>query len=111
VSQTTSAIIIHSPQDGTITITGWAVDKQANTTARTVFLIINGTLDVPTLYGGDRPDVAAALGNPHFEYSGFIATFSSSILPKGHYTISLKIVALNGPYFYYEQNVAYFILE
>jgi hypothetical protein len=58
------------------------------------FITINRSLDAPTLYGGDRPDVALALGNPDFEFSGFIATFSSSILPKGQYTISLKIVAL-----------------
>ena len=111
VSQTASPIIIHSDQAGTITITGWAVDKQANSTARAVFITIDGNLDVPTLYGGDRPDVAAALGNPHFEYSGYIATFSSLILSKGEHTISLKIVTLNGPYFYYEQNVAYFVLS
>jgi hypothetical protein len=111
VSQTASPVIIHPDLEGTITITGWAVDKQANASARAVFITIDGNLDLPTLYGVDRPDVASALGNPHFEYSGYIATFSSLILPKGQHTISLKIVALNGPYFYYEQNLAYFVLE
>jgi hypothetical protein len=111
VSQMASPVLIHADQGGTITITGWAVDKQANATARAVFLTIDGKLDLPTLYGGDRPDVAAAYGNPHLEYSGYIATFSSLILPKGQHTLSLEIVALNGPYFYYEQDVAYFVLE
>jgi len=104
-------VIIHSDQERTITITGWAVDREANAPARVVFITIDGTLDLPALYGVDRPDVAAAFSNPHFEYSGYIATFSSFILPKGRHTISLKIVLLNGPYFYYEQNVACSILE
>ena len=111
VSQTSPPVLVHAGQQGTITITGWAVDKQANATARAVFITIDGAIDLPTLYGGDRPDVAAAYGNPHFEYSGYIATFSSLILPKGQHTLSLEIVALNGHYVYYEQNVAYFVLE
>jgi hypothetical protein len=111
VAKTASPLIINSDQEGTITITGWAVDKQANATARAVFIIIDGKLDLPTLYGEDRPDVAVAYGNSHFEYSGYIASFSSLILTKGQHTLSLEIVALNGPYFYYEQNVAYFVVE
>ncbi len=110
-SNTSSPVIIHSDQEETITITGWAADKQTNATARAVFIVIDGKLELPTLYGGDRPDVAAAYRNSRFEYSGYIASFSALILAKGQHTLSLEIVALNGPYFYYEQNVAYFVLD
>ena len=63
-------------------------------------MTVDGKLDVPALYGLDRPDVAKAFNNPKFRYSGYIATFSSSILGRGDHTISLKIVSKDGKHYY-----------
>jgi hypothetical protein len=91
--------VINSTQE-TITITGWAVDEKANSVASAVFIIIDGQIMVPTLYGLMRPDAADSLKNPSLEYSGFIATFSPSILSPGLHTIQLEIVWSGGQYAY-----------
>jgi hypothetical protein len=104
--QQTRPILINSDKQETITISGWAVDKQANGAALAVFVTLDGKLDIPALYGGDREDVANAFKNPNFRYSGFVASFASSILSKGTHTLSLKIVAADGIHFYYAQQVA-----
>ncbi len=59
-------------------IAGWAVDTAApsGTGITSVSVYIDGDQNTGRLlgqanYGGDRPDVASALGNPNFRYSGF----------------------------------------
>ena len=92
-------VVINSTQE-TITITGWAVDERANSVASAVFIVIDGQIMVPTLYGLMRPDVANSLMNPSFEYSGFVATFSTSILRPGSHIIQLEIVGSDSQYVY-----------
>lgn len=93
-------ITIDSGQHETITITGWAVDKQANDAASAVFIIIDEVTRIPVIYGLDRPNVADYLKNPNFRFSGFMATFSSLKLGVGEHNLSLEIVGKNGYYFY-----------
>jgi hypothetical protein len=102
-----SPVVIDTSQEETITITGWAVDTQANGVASAVFITIDGRIDIPALYGLDRPDVANYLKNQNFRFSGYLATFSSSILSDGEHTVSLKIVSRDGLHFYYVQQVLY----
>ena len=97
--------LINSSQQETITFTGWAVDKQANNVAFAVFITIDGSIDIPCLYGRDRKDVAKAYRNPKFRFSGFMSTFSSSILSKGKHTISLKIVSKDRIHFYQPEQI------
>jgi hypothetical protein len=99
-------IVVNASKQQTVTLVGWAVDKQANGAASAVFITVDGKLDIPALYGLDREDVANAFKNPNFRYSGFVASFASSILSKGTHTLSLKIVAADGIHFYYAQQVA-----
>ncbi len=100
--------VINSTQE-TVTITGWVVDEIS--VASAVFIIIDGHIMVPTLYGIMRPDVADSLGNPSFEYSGFIATFSPSILRAGLHTIQLEIVGSGSQYAYVTPQIESLIIE
>jgi hypothetical protein len=102
--------VINSTQE-TITITGWAVDEKTNSVATAVFIIIDGQVFVPTLYGLMRPDVADSLSNPSFEYSGFIATFSPSILKAGPHTIQLEIVGNGSQYAYVTPQIESLTIE
>jgi hypothetical protein len=110
ISQQTM-IIVNSSKEETITIQGWAVDKTVNDTASAVFLTIDERINIPTYYGLDRPDVAKAYEEPNFRFSGFMATFSSSILEKGEHTISIKIVAKNGKGYYQPEQTIRFTVK
>ncbi|MGP8129097.1 MAG: hypothetical protein ACLP9D_14985 [Candidatus Bathyarchaeia archaeon] len=92
-------IIIHPGQQETITITGWAVDNRTDV-ASVVWITVDGKIQIPTLYGLDRPDIANNLDNPNLRYSGFIASFSSSIFSLGNHTIYLTIVTSGEQYVY-----------
>jgi hypothetical protein len=54
ISQETLLIMINITQQKTMTITGWAVDKQSNGLASAVSITIDERIDIPTLYGLDR---------------------------------------------------------
>ncbi len=84
---------------------GWALDKQSNDVASAVFVTIDGTIDIPAVYSLDRPDVASYFKDSNFRFSGYLATFSSSILSKGEHTISLKIVSKDGVRYFYQEQV------
>lgn len=94
---TSLPIIIHPGQQETITIVGWATDSRSDV-ASSVWITIDGNIQVPTLYGLDRPDVANDLNNPNLRYSGFIASFSSSVFSSGSHTMSLIIVTSSGQF-------------
>lgn len=85
-------IIVNAQSEETITISGWAVDLKAGQAAGGVFVSVDGRKDVPTIYGSDRHDVADVLSSSHYRYSGFWASFATSVLGKGQHTLSLKIV-------------------
>lgn len=103
-SEQNANFTIDSGQHGTITITGWAVDKQANDVASAVFIVVDDEVRIPVIYGLDRPDVANHFENSNFRFSGFMATFSSSKLGAGNHSLSLEIVSRNG-YYYYQNHV------
>ena len=92
--------VVNSTTEETITITGWAIDEQANSVASAVFIVIDGQTVIPTLYGLTRSDVAESLKNTNFENSGFIALFSSSLLRPGQHTVALEIVSKNSTFAY-----------
>lgn len=76
------------------------MDEQNNDSAPAVFPGIDERIDVPALYGLDREDVAKDFETGTLRFSGFLATFSSSILAKGEHVISLKIVTKDGTHYY-----------
>jgi len=102
-SETSGALVVNSSQHETLTITGWAVDKQANDAASAVFLVIDDSHIIPTVYGLAKPDVASHFNNRNFRLSGFVATFSSSILCNGEHDLTLKIVSKDRRCYYQKQ--------
>jgi len=100
VRQADSSFIINSDQEQTITISGWAVDQQAQKQAGGVFVTIDDKLDIPALYGLDRKDVADHFQNRRYRFSGFSASFATSVLGKGRHTVSLKIVTADKKGYY-----------
>lgn len=96
-----SPILIDSKTNGNHTVSGWAVDKEANDLAGGVFVTIDGQVDICAYYGLDRPDVSDSLKNPRFRFSGYRAVLPSSILKKGFHVLSIKIVAKDGRGYYY----------
>lgn len=102
-------IIIDGQQEKTITVSGWAVDQKAGQAASGVFINIDGQKDILAYYGVDRPDVAAALKNDHYRYSGFLASFPTSTLSEGQHTLSLKIVTADISGYYVPEQIV--ILE
>jgi len=111
ISQQSSPLVINSSEQKTITITGWAVDKQANDVAFAVFITIDGRIDIPVLYGLDREDVVNYFKNPNYRFSGYIATFSSSVLSEGAHTVSLKIVSKDGVHYYQPEQILYLAVK
>lgn len=85
-------IPIDSTTEDMIVISGWAVDERAKQTGGGVFINIDGNSEVPATYGQDRADVAAALKNDNYRFSGFSAAIPTSSLKKGIHTFSLRIV-------------------
>jgi hypothetical protein len=90
-----AAAVIDTPPPGSIVsapveIAGWALDRQgAGTGVDAVHIWAFSSGGAPVFLGAAgtvlRPDVAAALGDPRFEPSGFSLTVNS--LPPGPYTI------------------------
>lgn len=111
VSRQVSPILIRSGEEKTITINGWAVDKKANDAASGVFITIDDRIDIPALYGLSSPGVFRDFKNPNLRFSGYMATFSSSILDKGAHTLSIKIVTKDGKGYYWPKRTVDLLIE
>jgi hypothetical protein len=72
--------------------------------ASAVWITVDGKIQIPTLYGLERQDIAINLGKPSLSSSGFIASFSSSEFSLGNHTIYLTIVT-NGEQYVYQSTV------
>jgi hypothetical protein len=76
-----------------LTVTGWAVDRDAKDTSGGVYIEIDGTL-YSAHYGSDRKDVADHFGVPQYRYSGFEAVIPD--ITEGGHTLALIIVTKDG---------------
>jgi hypothetical protein len=81
---------------GPVRLAGWFVDRTAQGWAGAddieIFLGAMGNGGVPlahAYFAQPRPDVAAALGNPYWEASGWTAIFNSSALLPGSNSLSV----------------------
>jgi hypothetical protein len=97
-------LVVNSTADDTIVITGWAAID--NSVAGAVFIVIDGQIAIPTLYGLSRPDVAESLRSDNVENSGFVAMFSSSLLRPGYHAVTLEIVSENAAFAYVSPEAA-----
>jgi hypothetical protein len=82
--------------DDTVTITGWAVDARTRSPAADVFLLVDDRVVVPTMYGGDRPDVADAFKMPEYRRVGYTASFGIQVLGPGRHTIAEHVIGSDG---------------
>jgi hypothetical protein len=81
---------------GNFNVTGWFVDTQAQGWAGADDIEVwlgtmdgGGTMLAKAAIGENRPDVAAALGNPYFAPSGFSAVVPANALSAGQQTLSV----------------------
>ncbi len=81
---------VHVLQTGVIKLTGWAVDRDARTTAAGLEAVIDGA-PVPMLYGTERSDVAMYLKEPAVRLSGFSLTLPAAKFEKGHHELRIRI--------------------
>jgi hypothetical protein len=78
-----------------LTVSGWAIDGIQHTVAARVDVVID-RVPYAALYGGERLDVADALQNPSYRFSGFEFRMPSSRLNLGSHTIAIRTLLADG---------------
>jgi len=101
VAQATQPMAVSGDE---LTVAGWVVDEPNKTTANKIFVNIAGS-DFPAAYGGERPDVAKALGQAAYTKSGFMSKIPVSEIGKGNHQLRLKVVAAQGDVYYLTDKV------
>jgi acetyltransferase AlgX (SGNH hydrolase-like protein) len=81
-----------------ITISGWAIDRQASAAADGVEIVIDG-VPQPAAYGYQRTDVAAFYQRPAYLNSGFKAQIPASALSIGPHTLAIRVISANGKHY------------
>jgi hypothetical protein len=84
---------LHVSQRRPLQIAGWAVDAPNRVLAGAVYVEIGGRV-FKAVYGGSRPDVAAALHNPAYEKSGYTAEVPLDGISQGEQRLIIRV--LNG---------------
>jgi putative lipoic acid-binding regulatory protein len=87
INQQKQPLVINAAKEKEIVTGGWAVDKEASDIASAVFITIDDELDIPTIYGIDRNDVSKYYKNVKYRYSGYRASFSTSIIEAGEHKL------------------------
>ena len=98
---------VTSPKSGSVTpvtgasfqIAGFAVDQAHEKAAAGVVVLVDQKAFV-TKFGGERPDIAAALKSPNYLHSQFWAEIPTAGLAKGLHDISLRVVAADRSGYY-----------
>lgn len=72
-------------KNGTVTLTGWAINPEKTKAAEKVIVTLADTNQVVAIANVNiaRPDVAKALKNPAYKTSGWNTSFKSNSLPTG----------------------------
>jgi hypothetical protein len=74
-----------------IPISGWAVDRPGGGPAGEVFVVVDDQILASAEYGGERPDIAAYLGEG-YRQSGFAADVPTEALSPGPHTLELWVL-------------------
>ena len=82
-------------RDQATVISGWAIDEQHQAPAASVEIAVD---DHPyrTLYGGERPDVAAHFGDEVYRNTGFRVKLPAGAVAPGEHVVSLRVLAHDG---------------
>ena len=75
-----------------VSVAGWAADGAEGELANAVFVALGTQRPSVLRGGGERPDVAAALGNPKLSRTGFSGKLATSNLSEGTYPLRFFIV-------------------
>jgi hypothetical protein len=87
-----------------LTLTGWAVDREAGGPASSVDINVDGQQDFRAEYGQDRFDVAVVFHQPAYRHSGFAATLPVERLGSGTHLLRLKILSVDRRQYYWSEH-------
>jgi len=91
---------LETEKGDSLKIRGWVVDQDNSKTAGGVLIVIDGNLEVPALYGLDRPDIAAFHKNNNYRYSGFEASVPASVIGPGRHVIDIMVISADRRSYY-----------
>ena len=83
------------PESGTVDLTGWAVDRNADSPAAAVDIMVDGSA-FPAQTGRRREDVSSYFRRPHFANSGFTAQIPAATIGPGQHYLSVRIYVAAG---------------
>jgi len=93
---------------GVTRVEGWAVDTRLGRVAGDVDVVV-GERVVPTLYGGDRSDVADTLRRGAYRQSGFAVNLNGRDLSAGAHPLSIRILAADRSCYYQSAVIPVFV--
>jgi hypothetical protein len=85
---------------GRVGVVGWAVDPDAGSPARTVFIDVDGQPFQEAVYGDDSPAAVSALGNARYSRCGFDAILDTTRLTPGPHELTVRVVSADGARIY-----------
>lgn len=85
--------------DGTIRVSGWAIDAEAENAAGGVYVEVDGEL-FPAFQEGDRGDVAERFGVPAYRDAGFVTDIPTSQIGPGAHELSLVVLSSDRERYY-----------
>jgi glycosyltransferase involved in cell wall biosynthesis len=88
-----------------VVVNGWAVDARLKDLAGGVYIKVDGEL-YPSIYGGDRPDVAAHFGVAAYRRSGFQASIWD--IKPGVHMLSIVVLTKDQKAYYEPENTVTF---
>jgi hypothetical protein len=98
-----TALTMDSHHEPVLTLTGWAVDREAGGPSSGVYINVDGQQDFPAEYGQDRLDVALLFHRPAYWHSGFVASLPVEKLEMGKHLLRLKIIAVDRRQYYWSE--------
>ena len=75
-------------QSDSLAVVGWAADYNDNGPAKSVQVVLDGSVLGTATLGGSRPDVASAYNDPAWKPSGWSFSMSAASLALGNHTIT-----------------------
>jgi 4-amino-4-deoxy-L-arabinose transferase-like glycosyltransferase len=83
-----------------VAVVGWAIDDQASSPAKTVFLDVDNQPYQQAVYGDDSPQAVTALGSERYARCGFDAILDTTPLAPGSHSLTVRVVSADGTRLY-----------
>jgi len=98
-----TAWTMNSRSEPVLTLTGWAVDREAGGPPSGVYVNVDGQVDFPAESGQARLDVALFFHQPAYWHSGFVASLPVEQLGMGQHLLRLKIISADRRQYYWSE--------